>query len=167
MESAASILGLAQRTPSREVVALPQGVPLPKAMSQWRSTTVAIPLAGRTMVRGLPIWTVNGLVAGIAMRPSGYQDVVGLAQWLPESARGLDTDIIAQCLGSAPQAAWQRAAYLARLAGNVGVSGALLAARPPRQMVWFGATRRGGRFDRATQVTDADLAPYLYAGTGR
>lgn len=66
MESAASVLGLAQRLPSREVVALPPGTPIPKAMSDWSATTVLIPTVGTSIIAGLPTWNLDGLVAGVS-----------------------------------------------------------------------------------------------------
>jgi hypothetical protein len=166
MESAATLLGLAQRLPEREVVALPPGTPRPKALSDWRAVAIDLPAEGRGVHDGLPCWTVNGLLAGVAIRPSGYRDLAGLAQWLPDAGGQLDTDTLSACLTDAPRSAWQRAAYLARVAGAGEVAADLLAARPPETMVWFGATRVGGTYDPVAKVSDADLAPYLEEGVG-
>ena len=44
MESAASVLGLAQRIPEQEVVALPDDEPFPKAfVGDWRYVRIEIP----------------------------------------------------------------------------------------------------------------------------
>jgi len=166
MESAASLLGLAQHLPSREVVALPRGAAVPKALSEWRFVTVSMPEVGLEFRDHLPIWSLEGLIAGIATRPSGYRDLPGLAQWLPGASAKLRTDTLLECLWDAPTSVWQRAAYLARLAGADETAQALLTQRPPEHMAWFGATRRGGTYDPVTKVTDADLAPYLDGGTG-
>jgi len=81
------VLGLAQRLPTREVVALPPNAPFPKALAgEWRYVRVELPEAGLTTVNGLPSWTLEGLIVGIAARPSAYKDVGGLGQWLPEAA---------------------------------------------------------------------------------
>ncbi|MDR0592060.1 MAG: hypothetical protein LBG60_02135 [Bifidobacteriaceae bacterium] len=43
MESAATVLGLAQHLPEREVVALPPGDRPPRAMSEWRTVGIGLP----------------------------------------------------------------------------------------------------------------------------
>ncbi|MDR2373625.1 MAG: hypothetical protein LBD77_05915, partial [Bifidobacteriaceae bacterium] len=159
--------GLAQRLPEREVLALPVGVTLPKALSDWRSVTISLSAAGVHKSDGLSHWNANGLIAGIAIRPSGYRDLAGLAQWLPQSGGLVEADALAACLAHAPTSAWQRAAYLARWAGAEGVADRLMAERPPKTPVWFGATRSAGAtHDPATKITDADLAPLMNTGVG-
>jgi hypothetical protein len=166
MESAAGMSGLAQRLPEREVLALPSGERRPKALSDWRAVTVTIADIGTTLIDGLPSWNLEGLLAGIAARPAGYADLAGLGQWLPDVGARIRGDVLASCLAGRPVAVWQRAAYLARSAGAPDVGAHLLAAHPPRAMIWFGATRTGGRYDSASMVNDANLAPYLSGGTG-
>ena len=166
MESAASVLGLAQHVPDREVVALPPGTPRPKALSEWRTVTVRVPAVGIEVRDAMPTWNVNGLIAGIAQRPSGYQDMPGLGQWLPDVGPALRKDVLFACLAGAAQSAWQRAAYLVRAAGVSVVAEAILAQHPARHALWFGATRTGGIFDPVARVSDADLAPYLEGGIG-
>jgi len=166
MESAASILGLAQHLPDREVVTLPKDVALPKALSDWRRVTAPIWAEGRTLRDGMPCWNLEGLIAGIALRPSGYQDLSGLAQWLPDTGSQLNETKLMACLTCAPESAWQRTAYLVRVAGAPKIAASMIAQRPPRHMVWFGATRDRGTYDPVTKVSDADLAPYLEGGTG-
>jgi hypothetical protein len=166
MESAASLLGWAQRPPDREIVALPPGWRLPKALSDWRMVTVATPAAGLVRRDHLPTWNLEGLIAGISSRPSGYQDLPDLAQWLPQVGPKLRGDDLLACLAAAPESAWQRAAYLARVAGAADVASALVAERPPRHPIWFSTRRGGGVHDPLAKVTDADLAPYMTGGTG-
>ena len=167
MESAASLLGLAQHIPDREVVALPRTSALPKAMTGWRCVTVDLPPQGRDIHDGLPHWNLDGLVAGIAIRPSGYTDLAGLAQWLPDVGSQLDGDVILACLQHTPASAWQRAAYLARIARAPSVAGIILTAHPPVAPAWFGGTRAAGaHYDPVTKVSDVSLHPYLEGGVG-
>jgi len=167
MESAASILGLAQHLPEHEVVAIPRGFTVPKALSDWRSVTADLPPEGLAISDDLPHWNLDGLLAGIAMRPSGYQNLAGLAQWLPGVGLQLHAEIIAACLQGAPVSTWQRAAYLSRIAGADSVANHLLEAHPPTTAAWFGGTRTAGaRYDPVTQVSDSALAPYLEGGVG-
>lgn len=167
MESAASLLGLAQRLPAREVVALPPGAVMPRALAEWRRVAVALPRSAGVERDGLRYWNAAGLIAGIAHRPSGYQDLAGLAQWLPDVGSHLTATVMMECLADAPLAVWQRAAYLSRLAGAQEIAEVLLAEHQPVVSVWYGATRAAGaQYDPVSKVLDADLAPYLNGGSG-
>ncbi|MDR1442671.1 MAG: hypothetical protein LBJ02_09875 [Bifidobacteriaceae bacterium] len=166
MESAATVLGLAQHLPEREVIALPPGDRLPRAMSEWHMVAIDLPDEGRASQDGLPLWNTEGLIAGIAIRPSGYHDIAGLAQWLPEVGAKVREPELFACLKNRPDAVWQRAAYLLRAADAGSLAGAVLAARPPKHPVWFGTRRVGAAYDSVAKVTDADLARYFDAGTG-
>lgn len=79
MESAATVLGLAQRVPEREVVALPGGIDLPKALAgDWRVVTLVLSAEGVATVERLPTWNLEGLLVGIAVRPhTGTRRVSG------------------------------------------------------------------------------------------
>lgn len=168
MDSAASVLGLAQRIPEREVVALDAAGALPKALAgQWRFVRIAMPAAGRTTVDSLPTWTLEGLVVGIATRPSSYQDLPGLGQWLPEAAGRVNVETVIGLLAGARSATRQRAAYLLGAGGNVEGRSSILTAYPATSAVWFGPRVAGaGVFDSEAQVNDTALHPYLAVGTG-
>lgn len=167
MESAATVLGFAQRIPEREVIALPPKVEPPKAFAgEWRVVTLAIPAEGQTMIDRLPSWNLEGLVAGIAARPMAYRDMPGLGQWLPGSADGIDVDVLIHLLDALPATVSQRAAYLLDAAGNTEASADILRRFPPSGVAWLGQRRPGGQFDAATQVNDTALHRYLAVGTG-
>ena len=167
MESAASLLGLAQRLPAQEVVALPEGQPLPKSLARdFRSVNLELGQAGRTEVGGLPTWNLSGLIVGVATRPAMYRDAVGLAQWLPEVGRRVDARQILNLLSNSNMATRQRAAYLLHLANDEAGAELILAAYPPKETVWFGAREVGGNFHPASKVNDTMLAKFLSAGVG-
>lgn len=168
MESAASVLGLAQRLPSKEVVALPAHTRLPKALAHdWRAVHVAIPIRGLASVDELKSWNLEGLVLGIAARPSGYEDVAGLGQWLPEAIQRVDVDALISMLQDVKPATRQRTAYILGAAGGDAARMAILASYPPRETVWLGPRVAGaGVFDTETNVNDTLLHPYLSVGTG-
>ncbi len=168
MESAASVLGLAQRLPEQEVVALPAEQPFPKALARaWRYVRIELPEAGRTIINGLPSWNLEGLIVGIAARPSAYKDVAGLAQWLPQVAAAVNVDTVINLLASMPRATAQRAAYLLGSAGNHNARAAIITAYPATETVWLGPRVAGeGAFDAETKVNDTLLHPYLSVGTG-
>lgn len=168
MESAASVLGFAQRFPEQEVVALPAGQPFPKALSRaWRYVRIELAQAGLTTINGLPSWNLDGLIVGIAMRPSAYKDVAGLAQWLPQAGAAVNVDTVISLLASMPRASAQRAAYLLGSAGNRDARTAVVATYPATETVWLGPRVAGqGVFDAETKVNDTLLHPYLSVGTG-
>lgn len=168
MESAASVLGLAQRIPEREVVALPPGRAMPKALSrQWRLVGLAMPEPGTTQVDDLPTWNLEGLIIGIAARPSSYQDMAGLAQWSPEAAGRVDIDRLLDLLTALRPAARQRAAYLLGAAGHTAARSAVMSRYPATSVAWFGPRVGGnGVFDPETQVNDTLLHTYVSVGTG-
>lgn len=167
-ESAASVLGLAQRIPEQEVVALPDGEPFPKALTgDWRHVRVNIPKAGIADVDGLPAWSFEGLLVGIATRPSGYRDVPGLAQWLETSGEKFNETQAASLVKNAPAAVRQRTAYLLVVLGKKEPAEWLVSQfDPPRMTAWFGPHEAGGRYDPLTKVNDTLLAKYLDAGSG-
>jgi len=168
MESAASILGLAQRLPEQEVVALPTQQPFPKALvGDWRYVRIELPDAGLTTVNRLPSWNLEGLIVGIAVRPSAYKDIAGLGQWLPDAVTHVNVDTVIDLLETKPRAAAQRAAYLLGSAGNHHARAAIVAASPATETAWLGPRVAGAAaFDAETKVNDTLLHRYLTVGTG-
>ncbi|MGV9797978.1 type IV toxin-antitoxin system AbiEi family antitoxin [Mycobacterium sp. NPDC003449] len=168
MESAGSVLGVAQRLPDKEVVALPADERFPKALvGEWRYVRVELPERGLTTVDGLPSWNLEGLVVGIAARPAAYKDVAGLGQWLPEASLRVDVGTVIALLVAMNSATSQRAAYLLGAAGNQDARAAILDAYPAAETVWLGPRTAGeGVFDAKTKVNDTLLHTYLSVGTG-
>ncbi len=168
METAASLLGLAQRLPEQEVVALPAEQACPKALAgDWRYVHIELPEAGLTTINGLPSWNLEGLIVGIAVRPSAYKDVAGLGQWLPDAVARVDVDTVIDLLKTRPRATAQRAAYLLGSAGNNDARTTIVAAYPATETAWLGPrVARAGVFDAETNVNDTLLRRYLTVGTG-
>lgn len=166
MESAAVLLGLSQHLPASEVVACPPGVRLPKGLGGWRVVHLTTPESAVEHRDGLPVWRVEALLVGIAARPSGYQDLAGLAQWLPDAGDRIDADLLTACIEGAKPATTQRCIYLLGLAQRPDLAERLARLYPPRTPVWFGTRKPGSRHDLVSKVTDADLAPLMSGGTG-
>ena len=168
MESAASVLGLAQRLPEKEVVALPAHARLPKALTHdWRSVHVAVPTRGVTSIDGMKSWNLEGLILGIAARPSAYEDVAGLGQWLPDAIRRVDVDALIAMLETANPATRQRTAYIVGAAGGDDARTAMVTNYPATETVWLGPRMAGASvFDAETNVNDTLLHTYLSVGTG-
>lgn len=167
METAASLLGLAQRLPHQEVVALPATQAAPKALAgDWRYVHIDLPEVGLAAVNGMPSWNLEGLIVGIAARPSSYHDIAGLGQWLPDAVTRVNLDTVISMLETKPHATAQRAAYLLGSGGNHDAQNALVAAYPAAQTAWFGPRTTGGVFDPKTKVNDTLLHRYLTVGAG-
>lgn len=168
METAASLLGVAQRLPEQEVVALPAGQPFPKALAgDWRYVHIELPEVGLTTINGLPSWNLEGLIVGIAVRPSAYKDAAGLGQWLPAAVTDVDVDAVIRLLNTMSRATAQRAAYLLGAAGNDDARAAIVANYPATETAWLGPRVAGaGVFDAETKVSDTLLHRYLTVGTG-
>jgi hypothetical protein len=168
MESAASVLGLAQRVPEQEVVALPAEQPFPKALAgAWRYVRIELPEVGLTTINDLPSWNLEGLIVGIAARPSAYKDVAGLGQWLPGAVAEVNADAVVSLLTAMPRTTAQRAAYLLGVAGNDVARALIVGAYPATETAWLGPRVAGqGFFDTKTQVNDTLVHQYLSVGTG-
>lgn len=167
MESAASVLGFAQRIPEREVLALPGEERFPRALAgNWRHVRIDLPHSAIATVNGLDTWTLEGLLVGIAVRPSAYKDVVGLGQWLEDAAHDVDTAIVVGLLQPMGSATRQRAAYLLAAARAGAAAAAIVETYPPSAVAWLGPREAGGFFDSNTKVNDSLLHDYLSIGTG-
>lgn len=167
MESAASLHGLAQRFPEREVIVLPKGANLPKSFARdWRMITSVLPQTASTVINNLRVWTLEALLVGIGERPTNYRDMAGLAQWLPEAAGQADVAAMSDLLSVLPVAARQRTAYLFSAVDDHHPRDRLLGPSRPSQVVWFGPRSKSGTFDPATGVHDTVLRPFLSAGIG-
>lgn len=167
MESAATLLGLAQRVPAQEVVALPRDEPFPKAFAKdWRYVRIDLGPGSTTHINTLPTWTLDALLVGVAARPSGYRDVAGLGQWLELGAQRADVGQVIALLKSQNAATRQRAAYLFSAALFNDKAAEVLRAYPARQPVWLGPRTSGGHFDGRCQVNDTVLREYLSIGVG-
>lgn len=167
MESAASVLGLAQRIPEREVIALPRGLPFPKSLgADWRYVRVEMPEEGIATINGLRVWDREGLIVGVGVRPSGYRDVAGLGQWLSASSYEVDAEKVVRLLAPMSAASRQRTAYLLGASGNVDGAEQIVTTYPPPETAWLGPREQGGRYDSLTKVSDTLLHGYLGVGGG-
>jgi hypothetical protein len=160
MESAAVALGLAGRVPDREVLALPPGSRLPKALDDWRVVRVVVGSDGVIPIDGLPVWRVETLLAAMATRPNGFHDWPNVAEWLDEAVSRADVTAVHRGLSGTSRSAWRRAGYLLSVGGKADEGVALLQDEPPgKGPVYLGPRTREGSFDRRFDVIDSVLAP--------
>ena len=108
MESAAVALGLAGRVPEQEVLSLPPGKRLPKALDDWRVVRVAVGPNDVTRIDGLPVWRVETFLVAMATRPDGFQDWPEVTEWLGEAVGRADVAVIRRALVGAPRSVWRR-----------------------------------------------------------
>ena len=132
-ESAAFLRSLASRQPTREVVVLEPGAPVIRALDDFRRVDVHLPAHAYSGMGGLRVQTPAGILAAIAVRPTGYADWPGLADWLPDAARTINGDCIVELLDGRGAGAWRRAAYLLKTGGRSDVAAQLLEHTPAGQ----------------------------------
>lgn len=170
MESAAFRHGLTQHPPAREVLVVGDHVVVSGALKAYRLVQLTLPEEASAPFEGIPMHTVAGLLAAMAIKPGGYRDWANVSTWLPDAAAQVssrddaqDTDRVvgglARLLADGPVAAWARAAYLLRAGGQEQAAGQLLSLAPQRPSgpVYLGPRGRRGRYDAPTGVYDALL----------
>lgn len=159
MESAAVLLGLAGHIPEREVLAVPPGYRVSKALRDWRVIGLSLPGDAVREGEGLPVWRVEALLVGMAVRPDGYGDWHNVAQWLARAVGQANTAKVGSFLDGASRAGWRRAGYLFASGGRPDVGIELIEQAPPgRGPVYLGPRDRPGRFDARFEVIDSVLA---------
>lgn len=166
-ESAAFLRGLATRQPAREVIAVAQGAARLPALSEFRRVELTLPSAAYSRVDGLPVQTTTGIIAAIAIRPDGFTDWPGLAEWLPAVAQQVDAAHLRSFLADRTIAAWARAIYFLRSGGNTTTAAELATFAPAgKGPFYLGPRRAGGHYDAATRVIDTVVARYATAHQG-
>jgi len=159
MESAAVLHGLARYVPEREVLAIPRGNRVPKALRNWRVVSITLPGDPTTVMDGLPVWRIEALLAGMALRPDAYGAWRSVAQWLPRAVAQTDPAQLAALLDGASRAGWHRACYLLARGGRADIGIEFLTKAPSgRGPVYLGPRNQSGRFDVRFEVIDSVLA---------
>jgi hypothetical protein len=158
-ESAAWLHRLSTRAPTTPVIAAPPGTRLPRALDDYRLVrwTPATPLA---QVDELPVWSRATLLAAMAASPASYRDWPNAAEWIAEAVDERTAGPVALELADEPHAAWARAAYLLKYAGNHGAAEALYRQAPPPKggPHHLGKRDRPGKYDKQFDVHDHLLA---------
>ncbi|MDZ4177874.1 MAG: type IV toxin-antitoxin system AbiEi family antitoxin [Coriobacteriia bacterium] len=156
-ESAAYLLGLVSRRPDTEVIGAPEGVRLPKGLTGMR-LVYWTPMARQVVKDGLPIWSVETLVAFMGSKPSGYRDWPNVGEWLRDGVGRADLESIEAELQGQPRSAWARVSYLISKGGRESEAISLIdsASAPPGKGPFY-LGRRGapGRYDARFDVVDA------------
>jgi hypothetical protein len=154
-ESAAYLLGLVSRRPDVEVICAPDGVRLPKALSDMRLVRWTPKV--RFIVReGLPIWSVDTLLVFIGAKPSAYRDWPNVGEWLRPAVGRANTQSIEEELQGRSRGAWARVAYLLSKGGKELEALHLLDSAPPGTGPFYLGRKSGsGRYDARFDVVDA------------
>ncbi|MBI2704943.1 MAG: hypothetical protein HYX32_06600 [Actinobacteria bacterium] len=158
-ESAAWTLRLSGRAPTTPVIGAPPDTRVPRALGAYRLVRWR-PAAPLEKVDGLPVWSKPTLLAVMAANPTSYRDWPNVAEWITEAIDESTADAIARELVVEPYAAWARAAYLLKFAGNIGGAEALYQKAPPPKggPHHLGKRDRPGKYDKQFDVHDHLLA---------
>ncbi|MEQ7127943.1 type IV toxin-antitoxin system AbiEi family antitoxin [Actinopolymorpha sp. B11F2] len=166
-ESAAFLRGLASRQPGRQVIVTAPGTPRLPALRAFRRVELDLPDAAHSQADGLPVQTVTAVLAAIAIRPDGFADWPGLAEWHTSAASAINVADLQTFLAGRGAAAWARAVYLLKAGGNLTVAESISANAPAGNGPFYiGPRRPGGHFDAATRIIDTVVARYSTAHQG-
>lgn len=153
-ESAAWLHGLTSRSPEPHAVGLPPGVRLPKSLNGYRVVRWA-PSDPVVDVDGLPVWSMDTLVAFMGARPDRYRDWPNVSEWLADATRRVSVDVLRSELTEQPRSAWARTSYLLFLGGAGQAADELFASAPRgRGPFHLGPRTRPSRYERSFEVAD-------------
>ena len=153
-ESAAWIHGFASRSPEPHVVGLPPRAKLPKSLDGFRVVrwTPTTPVAA---VDGLPVWSMDTLLAFMGARPDRYRDWPNVSEWLANAIRGVSVDALRSELSGRTRSGWARTSYLLFLGGDGRAADELFASAPEgRGPFHLGPRSRPSRYDGRFEVAD-------------
>lgn len=117
VESAAWLLGLAGRIPSRQALSLPPGVRLPKSLDEYRVVRWSVE-ARLDHIDRLPVWSVNTLLTFMGSKPHRYHDWPNVPEWLRDGVIRAERDAVHSELAHRPRSAWARTCYLISRGGR-------------------------------------------------
>ena len=153
-ESAAYLLGLVSRRPDVEVIGAPDGVRLPKALSDMRLVGWT-PKARRVVKEGLPIWSVDTLLVFMGAKPSMYRDWPNVGEWLRQGVGRANVQSIVEELQGRSPGTWARVAYLLSKGGKELEAKQLLGSAPPGKGPFYLGRKSGSvRYDARFDVVD-------------
>ncbi len=156
-ESAAWLHGLSGRKPAREVIAASPGLVLPPALKDYRVVRHAA-ATELDRLRDLPVWSVDTLLAAMAIRPNWYRDWRNVSDWLAEATNRVSESRLRDELETAPRSAWARLAYLLARGDNEHLATAVFEDAPPgRGPFYLGRRDRSGTYDAEYDVIDSAL----------
>ncbi len=158
-ESAAWLLGLSSRQPVRHVISLPPSSRTPSLASEYRVVR-ARPKLPTKIIDGLPVWTIESLLVGMAQHPTSFRDWPNVLEWLPQAVASVDPAKLARELDGQPRSVSTRTAYLLERGGAssdlLKQPAFALPSDPP--LVYFGSRARPGHYVRKYNLRDAVLS---------
>lgn len=153
-ESAAYRLGLSSRRPGREVIGAPKEARLPRALRQFRIARWTPRHVDRR--DGLPVWTVEALLAFMASQPASYHDWPNVGEWIAAAADGVTVDDLRAELSGRSRPAWARAAYLLDRGGRPDLASQLFDYAPHgRGPYYLGSRKAPGRYFNKYDLIDS------------
>ncbi len=91
MESAAFLHKLSEHSPRKGVIAVPKGTSRKGALSQYRHINIQLPESATVVMDGIPVHSIAGLLAAMAVRPMSYRDWPNVLKWLPDACNKIIT----------------------------------------------------------------------------
>ena len=108
---------------------------------------------------GLPVWRIPTLLAKMATEPNYFRDWPNAMEWLEEAFKRADAADLERELGSAPDTARVRLAYLADCANFEQLAKQLMQSARPHGLTYLGRDRARSRFVRDYNLIDSLLVP--------
>lgn len=153
-ESAAWIHGLASRSPEPHVIGLLPGEKLPKSLDGFRVVRWA-PTSSTDDVDGLPVWSLDTLLAFMGAKPDRYRDWPNVSEWLTDATRRISVDALRSELADWPRSGWARTSYLLAMGGADRAADELFASAPEgRGPFHLGPRDRPSRYEHRFEVAD-------------
>jgi hypothetical protein len=89
MESAAFIHELSEHPPRKGVIAVAKGTSRKGALANYRHVNLNLGEEATVQIDGVPVHSIMGLLAAMAIRPFAYRDWPNVKTWLPKACENV------------------------------------------------------------------------------
>ncbi len=176
MESAAFMHRLSEHRPRKDVIAVPKGVSRQGSLGSYRQVELQLPKFASVQMDEIPVHSIAGLLAAMAIRPLAFRDWANVKKWLPKACdlviRAANSEhgsfegvgSLLEILESQSSAAHARAAYFFKVAGQVGAAEKIIKRLPGSYVgpVYLGSRKSPNahaKYDSLTRVYDSLIDP--------
>jgi hypothetical protein len=171
MESAAFMHRLSEHPAHKDVIAVAKGVSRQGSLSSYRQVDLQLPKFATVQIDEIPVHSISGLLAAMAIRPLAFRDWPNVKNWLPKAcelvinaassehgsfgSKGGLLDI----LDGRSTSAHARAAYFFKVADQVSAAEQIIERIPEDFLgpVYLGSRERlsaRAKYDSITRVYD-------------
>lgn len=176
MESAAFVHRLSEHRPRKDVIAVPKGVSRQGSLGSYRQVELQLPKFASIQMDEIPVHSIAGLLAAMAIRPLAFRDWPNVKKWLPKACelviRAASNEhgsfegegSLLEILESRSIAARARVAYFFKVAGQVDAAEEIIRQLPDDFIgpVYLGsreAPSAHAKYDSLTRVYDRLIDP--------